>query len=55
VEARSGVAQLAREIDPLRHLKQHGHDQTAGAFGSGGFGAVAEGAARFFGTPGYII
>jgi uncharacterized membrane protein len=41
--------------DPLRHLKRQGHDDAAGAFGSGGFGAIAETAARFFGTPGYIV
>ena len=41
--------------DPLRYLKRRGHENAAGAFGSGGFGAAAEGAARFFGTPGYII
>ncbi len=53
-----GVAQaaetVAAEVDPLRHLRRHGHDESSGAFGSGGFGAVAEKAARFFGTPGYI-
>jgi uncharacterized membrane protein len=41
--------------DPLRHLRQRDHERIAGAFGSGGFGAVAEKAARFFGTPGYIV
>lgn len=42
-------------LDPFRYLKRHGHEQASGAFGSGGFGAVAEAAARFFGTPGYIV
>jgi uncharacterized membrane protein len=51
----SDVAKVAREVDPFRHLKRHGHEQAAGAFGAGGFGAIAENAARFFGTPGYII
>jgi len=46
---------VAAAVDPLRHLRQHGHQQASGAFGSGGFGAVAEAAARFFGTPGYIL
>jgi uncharacterized membrane protein len=41
--------------DPLRHLRARHHEDAAGAFGSGGFGAVAEKAARFFGTPGYIV
>jgi uncharacterized membrane protein len=41
-------------IDPLRHLRRRGHDEAAGTFGTGGFGAIAETAARFFGTPGYI-
>lgn len=42
-------------VDPLRYLRGRGHEQASGAFGSGGFGAVAESAARFFGTPGYIV
>lgn len=42
-------------VDPLRFLKHEGHDRATGAFGTGGFGAVAETAARFFGTPGYIV
>src|SRR5882724_959602 len=39
--------------DPLRHLE--GHERTRGAFGDDPFGKGAENAARFFGTPGYII
>ncbi len=31
------------------------HREHGGAFGSGGFAAVAEGIARFFGTPQYLI
>jgi len=46
---------IAASVDPLRHLRRHGHEQASGAFGSGGFGAAAETAARFFGTPGYIV
>jgi uncharacterized membrane protein len=42
-------------VDPLRHLRQRDHERLSGAFGSGGFGAIAENAARFFGTPGYIL
>jgi uncharacterized membrane protein len=41
--------------DPLRFLKTRRHEDMQGAFGSGGFGAIAEKAARFFGTPGYIL
>jgi uncharacterized membrane protein len=39
--------------DPLRLYR--GHEQLHGAFGTGGFGAAAEKAARFFGTPRYIL
>jgi uncharacterized membrane protein len=31
------------------------HEEHGGTFGSGGFGAFAEGIARFFGTPQYLI
>ena len=40
-------------LDPLRHLQ--GHEHTRGAFGDDPFGRAAETAARFFGTPGYIL
>jgi len=46
---------IAAAVDPLRHLRRHGHEQASGAFGAGGFGSAAETAARFFGTPGYIV
>ncbi|MFL5955558.1 MAG: DUF1003 domain-containing protein [Gaiellaceae bacterium] len=39
--------------DHLRHHRRHA--EAHGAFGPGNFGAFAERAARFFGTPGYII
>ena len=39
--------------DPLRHLRPHAHLQ--GAFGQDTFGRRAEGVARFFGTPQYIV
>ena len=39
----------------MRFLKRGHHEKAAGAFGTGGFGAAAETAARFFGTPGYIV
>ena len=40
-------------LDPLRHLA--GHEHARGAFGDSPFGKAAETAARFFGTPGYIL
>jgi uncharacterized membrane protein len=39
--------------DPMRHLAQHEH--LRGAFGNDDFGRAAERAARFFGTPQYIV
>jgi hypothetical protein len=39
--------------DPLRHYRDH--EQLHAAFGSGGFGSIAEKVARFFGTPQYIL
>ena len=39
--------------DPLRHHSEHEH--LLGAFGQDAFGKAAERAARFFGTPKYIV
>ena len=39
--------------DPLRHLSEH--ERLRGAFGTDSFGKGAERAARFFGTPQYIV
>ena len=39
--------------DPLRHLQ--GKEHLQGAFGNDAFGRGAETAARFFGTPKYIV
>ena len=39
--------------DALRHIRPHAHLQ--GAFGHDAFGRLAERAARFFGTPRYIV
>jgi uncharacterized membrane protein len=43
------------QIDPFRHHKTHSLEEHGKTFGGGGFGAVAEQAARFFGTPTYIL
>ncbi len=39
--------------DPLRHHR--GHERLQGAYGTDPFGRAAETAARFFGTPQYIL
>jgi uncharacterized membrane protein len=39
--------------DPLRHYRDHEHLHAA--FGSSGFGSIAEKVARLFGTPQYIL
>lgn len=40
----------------MSHLRFHGHHaQTHSPFGNDGFGKRAEGFARFFGTPRFII
>jgi len=49
----SNPAAMSEASDPFRHLKEH--ELTRGAFGDDPFGKAAETAARFFGTPGYII
>jgi uncharacterized membrane protein len=41
------------EVDPLRHHRRH--SALLGAFGQDAFGRRAERAARFFGTPQYIV
>jgi len=43
------AADAASASDPHRHAESHG------AFGNDAFGQVAEKAARFFGTPQYIV
>ncbi len=40
-------------VDHLRFHREHEHLQPT--FGGGGFGRIAEGIARFFGTPQYLI
>lgn len=40
-------------VDHLRFHREHEHLQPT--FGGGGFGQVAEGLARFFGTPQYLL
>jgi uncharacterized membrane protein len=51
VKAADPTAQAS--VDPLRHHR--GHASLRGAFGQDSFGRHAEAAARFFGTPQYII
>ena len=43
----------SKAVDPFRHLTSRDHSR--GAFGDDPFGKGAETAARFFGTPGYIL
>jgi len=43
------AARAASQLDP------HGHAELHGAFGNDAFGRIAEKAARFFGTPQYIV
>jgi uncharacterized membrane protein len=47
-----GMSETAT-LDPLRHHR--GTEHTHSAFGDDPFGRSAETAARFFGTPGYIL
>ena len=42
------------DLPHLRHLRQY-EQHFSGAFGADRFGKVAEGIARFFGTPRYIV
>jgi uncharacterized membrane protein len=39
----------------VSQLEEHQHAQQHGAFGNDAFGRIAEKAARFFGTPQYIV
>src|SRR5438132_10380445 len=43
-------------MNDLRHRRYHSeHEYLGGTFGAGGFGQVAEGIARFFGTAPYLV
>ena len=44
-----------RAVDAANHPEQHRHADTHSAFGNDAFGQLAEKAARFFGTPQYIV
>jgi|SRR5215211_8850762 len=50
----SGRRRIFRRIrDPLRYHRRH--DLLHGAYGRDRFGRIAEKAARFFGTPQYLV
>jgi len=43
-------------MNDLRHRRHHSeHEHLGATFGAGGFGRVAEGIARFFGTAPYLV
>ncbi len=47
---------MAAVSEPAQHLRFHApHAHLGATFGSGWFGSLAEGIARFFGTPQYLI
>lgn len=48
------VASSDRQVDAVHELEQRRHE-LRGAFGNDAFGRLAEKAARFFGTPQYIL
>jgi uncharacterized membrane protein len=49
------VASTNRSAEAVNQLEHHQHAEMHGAFGSDTFGRLAEKAARFFGTPQYIV
>jgi uncharacterized membrane protein len=49
------MASTDRSTEDLNHLEPHQHAEMHGAFGGDAFGRLAEKAARFFGTPQYIV
>ena len=44
-----------RADEAVNEVKPHQHAEPHGAFGNDAFGRIAEKAARFFGTPQYIV
>jgi uncharacterized membrane protein len=49
------MAPTDRAADAAYHSEQHRHTESHGAFGNDASGQLAEKAARFFGTPQYIV
>jgi uncharacterized membrane protein len=49
------VASTDRPAEAVKELEHHRYAELRGAFGSDAFGRLAEKAARFFGTPQYIL
>jgi uncharacterized membrane protein len=49
------MASTGRSTEDLNHLEPYQHAEMHGAFGGDAFGRLAEKAARFFGTPQYIV
>jgi len=49
------VASTGRSTEAVKQLEHHRYAELRGAFGSDAFGRLAEKAARFFGTPQYIV
>jgi uncharacterized membrane protein len=55
VENTPRVVSTDRAADAVSQSEQHQHVEAHGAFGNDAFGRMAEKAARFFGTPQYIV
>ena len=49
------MASTGRSTEAVKQLEHHRYAELRGAFGSDAFGRLAEKAARFFGTPQYIV
>ena len=49
------MASSDRATEAVNRLETHQHAEAHGAFGNDAFGRLAEMAARFFGTPQYIV
>jgi uncharacterized membrane protein len=49
------VASTDRSTEAVKQVEHHRYAELRGAFGSDAFGRLAEKAARFFGTPQYIV
>ena len=49
------MASTDRSTEAVKQVEHHRYAELRGAFGSDAFGRLAEKAARFFGTPQYIV